>query len=99
MEGDPVDDQNERKHFFDNPKNVRLVIRSLFAVCAFLFLLDVVDAALEFFEVGDLRHTERPWEGWPGFYGVYGFVACVLLVLIAKELRKVLMRGEDFYDR
>ncbi len=94
-----MDDQNEREHFFDKPKNVRLVIRSLFAICAFLFLLDVVDAVLGFFEVGDLRLTEAPWEGWPGFYAAYGFVACVLLVLTAKEMRKVLMRGEDYYDR
>ena len=33
-----------------------------------------------------------------GFYAVYGFVACVLLVLLAKEMRKVLIRKEDYYD-
>jgi hypothetical protein len=33
-----------------------------------------------------------------GFYAFYGFVACVLLVLIAKQMRKVLMRKEDYYD-
>ena len=33
-----------------------------------------------------------------GFYAGYGFVACVLLVLIAKEMRKLLMRREDYYD-
>ena len=31
-------------------------------------------------------------------YGIFGFVACVALVLIAKQLRKVLMRREDYYD-
>ena len=31
---------------------------------------------------------------------MYGFVACVLLVLIATQMRKVLMRKEeDYYDR
>ena len=34
-----------------------------------------------------------------GFYGIFGFVACVAVVLIAKQLRKVLMRPEDYYDR
>jgi hypothetical protein len=34
-----------------------------------------------------------------GFYAIYGFVACVLLVVIAKELRKLLMRDENYYDR
>ena len=48
---------------------------------------------------GALRHAERGWEGWPGFYPMYGFVACVALVLVAKQLRKILMRDEDYYDR
>ena len=34
-----------------------------------------------------------------GFYGLLGFIACVVLVLAAKQLRKVLMRPEDYYDR
>jgi len=33
-----------------------------------------------------------------GFYPLYGFVACVLLVLAATQMRKVLMREEDYYD-
>ena len=44
------------------------------------------------------RHTYLNWEKLPAFYAFYGFVACVLLVLIAKEMRKVLMRKEDYYD-
>ena len=38
-------------------------------------------------------------EGWFGFYAIYGFIACVLLVLIATQLRKILMRAEDYHDR
>jgi hypothetical protein len=34
-----------------------------------------------------------------GFYGWFGFVACVALVLIAKQLRRIVMRPEDYYDR
>ena len=45
------------------------------------------------------RHIVHPWEGVWGFYAIYGFVACVVLVLVAKELRKLLMRAEDYYDR
>jgi hypothetical protein len=33
-----------------------------------------------------------------GFYAIYGFVACVILVLVAKEMRKLVMRDEDYYD-
>jgi hypothetical protein len=43
------------------------------------------------------RHVDHPWERLIGFYCVYGFVACVILVLVAKEMRKILMRGEDYY--
>ena len=94
-----MDDRNQKEHFFDKPKNVRRTMRVFFSCCALLLFLDVIDAALQLLGVGDLRHSERAWEGWPGFYGVYGFVACVMLVLVAKEMRKVLMRGEDYYDR
>jgi hypothetical protein len=77
-----------KRHVFDNPRNVKRVIHALYAVCAISLLADF------FVE----RHVDHPWEWLFGFYSLYGFVACVLLVLIAKELRKVLMRGEDYYD-
>jgi hypothetical protein len=78
----------EKKHIFDNPRNVRRVIHALYAACAISFLA-------EFFVS---RHVDHPWEALFGFHAFYGFIACVLLVLAAKEMRKVLMRGEDYYD-
>ncbi len=43
------------------------------------------------------------WRGWVdggfGFYPVYGFVGAFLLVLAAKQMRRVLMRSEDYYER
>ena len=81
-------DQDERPHLFDDPRNVRRVIYALCTVCAAFLLLDL------FIE----RPVEHPWEALFGFYAVYGFTACVGLVLIAKELRRVLMRREDYYD-
>jgi len=79
---------NDRLRIFDKPQNVRRVIRGLYGLCALTLLLDfVVD-----------RHVDHPWEAVWGFYCIYGFVACVLLVLIAKEMRKVLMRREGYYD-
>ncbi len=80
--------QKQRKHLFDKPQNVQRTLRVLYAICAALFLVDVVY----------LRHVVHPWEELFGFYAVYGFVACVILVLVAKEMRKVLMRKEDHYD-
>jgi hypothetical protein len=77
-----------RKHIFDDPRNVRRLVRALVALCALLFVAD-------FFVH---RHVEHPWENFTGFYAIYGFVACVVLVLLARELRKLVMRNEDYYQ-
>lgn len=77
----------EKKHLFDDTRNVKRVIYALYAVCGLSLIADLFVH----------RHVDHPWEALFGFYCVYGFVACVLLVLVAKEMRKVLMRGEDYY--
>jgi len=81
--------KEDKRHLFDDPRNVRRVVRGLVAACVVLVGLDLVLH----------RHVAHPWEGLFGFYALYGFVACVLLVLLAKELRKLLMRDEDYYER
>jgi hypothetical protein len=79
----------ERRHLFDEPRNRHRLVHGLVAACVILLGLDLV---LQ-------RHGEHPWEGMLGFYPLYGFGACVLLVLLAKELRKLLQRGESYYSR
>ena len=44
------------------------------------------------------HHLHFRFEYWFGFFSLYGFVACVSLVLAAKQLRKIVMRDEDYYD-
>ena len=84
---------SEKKHLFDSPRNIYRLLRIFFALCAALFGVDLLfHRHLSFAEGG------FPVEGWFGFYAIYGFVACVLLVLTATQLRKVLMRREDYYD-
>ncbi|NIR32682.1 MAG: hypothetical protein GWN84_25950 [Gammaproteobacteria bacterium] len=78
----------EKQHFFDDRRNTRRVLLAFYLVCAVLLLLDVVIH----------RHVIHAWEDLFGFYAVYGFVACALLVLGAKQMRKVLMRSQDYYD-
>ncbi len=79
----------EKKHIFDNKKNVRRVLYGLF--CSLILLL-----ALEPFIH---KHPYFAWEKWFGFYAIYGFVACMLLVLVAKYiLRPLVKREEDYYD-
>ncbi len=82
------EDLPEKKHVFDNPKNVKRVIHGLYIACAVVFAADF------FIE----RHIDHPWESMVGFYGIYGFITFSILVLGAKELRKILMRKEDYYD-
>ena len=79
---------SEKTHLFDNPRNVSIVLRTLYVICAGLFIVD-------FFVH---RHTMHSWEELPAFYAIYGFIGCVLLVLVAKVLRKLVMRKEDYYD-
>jgi hypothetical protein len=81
----PVD---ERQHIFDNPKNVDRLVNIFYVCCVILFLLD--------FPIH--RHISHPWEVIPGFHALYGFAACWILVVIAKQMRRVLMRDEDYYD-
>ena len=80
--------KDEKQYLFDNPRNVSRLLGGFYVICGILLVLDFVLH----------RHTVHSWENLPGFYALYGFVACVLLVLIAKEMRKVLMRKEDYYD-
>jgi hypothetical protein len=81
-------DPNEKRYIFDKPQNVSRLLQGFYIICGILIVLDLVLH----------RHISHGWENLPGFYAIYGFVACVLLVLIAKEMRKLLMRKEDYYD-
>ncbi len=78
----------EKPRWLDDFGNVKKLVKTFAAICGLLFLADLVYH----------RHYERSWEGFFGFYAIYGFVACLVLVLAAKEMRKVLMRKKDYYD-
>ena len=43
------------------------------------------------------RVVHHPLEEWPILYPVFGFVGIALLILIAKGLRRLVMRSEDYY--
>lgn len=79
---------NGKNGTFDDPNNVKRLIRVLIGISAATVLADF------FYH----KHVDYGFQDWIGFDAVYGFVSCVLLVLVAKQLRKVLMRDEDYYD-
>ncbi|MEA3383043.1 MAG: hypothetical protein U9Q20_00010 [Campylobacterota bacterium] len=78
----------KKQYIFDNPKNVKLLIKALYVCCIILFAMDLVIH----------RHIYHPWEELIGYYAFYGCISCVVLVLIAREMRKVVMRDENYYD-
>lgn len=69
------------------PHIVNWIVRGLYVVCALSVALDLV---IHRHEILDFAH-------WFGFYAIYGFVGCVVLVLAAKQLRRILMRDENYY--
>ena len=89
----------EKKHIFDNPENVKRLLRVFFGSVVALLIFDVVYIILSKQHIIH-RHVEYQWEEYFGFYAIYGFVACVILVLISKYvLRPLVKRKEDYYDK
>jgi hypothetical protein len=82
-------DPNEKTYWLDDHRNVDRLVHAFYIVCAVLIVIDLFVP----------KHGPFAIEHVFGFYGFFGFVACVALVLIAKQLRRVLMRPEDYYDR
>ena len=80
--------ERKKRHIFDDPKNVKRVIHALYLACALSFVADLFIH----------RHVEHPWEGLFNFYSIYGFIGIVVLVLAAKQLRRIVLRKEDYYD-
>lgn len=72
----------------DKPYIRQRIRYALYVICGLLVIVDlVVD-----------RHTYLPVEEIPEFFAFYGFASLVGLVVLAKALRKLVGRGEDFYE-
>ncbi|VAW85361.1 hypothetical protein MNBD_GAMMA16-1647 [hydrothermal vent metagenome] len=80
--------QDQKEYLFDKPKNVKRLLNGFYVSCILLIVADFVIH----------RHISLEWEKIPAFYALYGFIACVVLVVIAKGMRKVIMRKEEYYD-
>lgn len=73
--------------FLDDMKNVDRIVYGLYAVCALLFLADMLYKKKYYVSVENIF----------GFYGMYGFFMCAGLVLGARMMRLFLKRDEDYY--
>jgi hypothetical protein len=78
----------DKKYWLDRPGSGGKVFWVLCMACALLFVADA------FYE----KHPSFAVEAWFGFYAIFGIVFCAGLVLLARKLRWVLMRKEDYYD-
>ena len=74
--------------FLDSTKS-----RSRVRIIFYLFLLVLLLA--DFFVP---KHGHFAWEQAWAFYAAYGFIGCVALIFIAKGLRWLVRRREDYYD-
>lgn len=82
-------DEKDRKHLFDNPRNIKRMLHLLWLLCGIVFVLEFVIH----------RHVDHPWERFTLFYSWFGFGACLVLVESSKVLRRVVMRDEDYYEK
>ena len=80
---------HKRKYWLDRSENVTKLFRAVWGV----------GIALLVAELFLHKHEEFGFAAWFGFFAWFGFVACVTLVLIAKALRRILRRSEDYYER
>jgi hypothetical protein len=79
----------KKKYWLDSPKNIDKLVRAFYWICGILIAIDVFVP----------KHGPFAIEYLFGFYGIFGFIACVLLVLAAKQMRRILIRPENYYDR
>ena len=71
----------------DRPEIQQRIRYTIFVICGLLVITDLVVH----------RHTYLPVEEMPAFYAFYGFAALVGVVMLAKALRTLVGRGEDYY--
>ena len=71
----------------DKPGSADKLFKILAMVCALLFLSEFTFH----------KHVIVAVENIPGFYGIFGFVMFTALILVAKMLRTIIKRREDYY--
>ena len=93
------EDTDEPKFWLDNPANVNLFFKILYVVCGLSVLSGLVLTVwIKTQELAEHHPEHDLIDKWPFSYSLYGFAAIVLLIVVAKTLRKFVMRGEDYYD-
>lgn len=72
----------------------RSVVIALHAVAVLCVLVEFLP-----FGAGDHESERLHALEFVGSFALYGFVACVILVLLGRELRRLVKRDEDYWER
>ncbi|MGH1429202.1 MAG: hypothetical protein ACRBEE_14785 [Arenicella sp.] len=88
MNTQPHNNPHQSSGFFYRKEVIRWILIIFYLCCAGLFVAD-------FFIH---RHIVTDVERFKTFYALYGLIACVVLVLLAKLMRIVLIKEENYYD-
>ena len=86
---------SDKKYWLDDPRHVNMIVYTLYVLCVLLVVADLFYHKHIHFHYKDAFYN---FEDWFGFFGFFGFIAFVALVLVAKLMRIVLKRDEDYYD-
>jgi hypothetical protein len=78
----------QKPDFLDSARN-RSKVRIFFYLS--LVLLLAIDPFIP-------KHGHFAWEEVPCFFAAYGFIGCVSLIFVAKGLRALVKKREDYYD-
>ena len=90
MSHDPHGTPKEPIGWMDKPDVVKRLFLAFYVVCGVLMVLELI--------LGKETEHPHPYEWLPLFYAGYGFISFWFLVLVAKQMRKLLIREEDYYD-
>jgi hypothetical protein len=76
--------------WMDKPDVVKRLFLAFYVLCGLLIVGELI--------FGKESEHPHPWEWPPFFYALSGFVAFWFLVLVARPMRSLLIRSEDYYD-
>jgi hypothetical protein len=76
--------------WMDKPEVVKRLFLAIYVVAGLLIVAELI--------LGKESEHPHPWEWPPLFYAAYGFISFWFLVLVAKPMRNLLIRSEDYYD-
>ena len=90
MSHDPHAAPKEPIGWMDKADFVKRLFWILYVLAGLLVIAELV--------LGRPTEHPHPYEGPFGFYAVYGFISFWFLVLVARPMRTLLIRSEDYYE-